>query len=70
MTNSVTPIDTCATTLYAVVDQTTNTPITIKGRTLHTTRSDARSYRKLTQRTDVKIMKCDFTNYTDWTSVK
>lgn len=70
MTNSITPIDTCATTLYAIVDQTTNTPITIKNRTFHITRSDARLYRKLTEKNDVKIMKCDFTNYTNWISVR
>jgi len=46
------------------------TLLTIKNRTLHSTRSDARHYRKLTNRKDVKIVKGDFTNYSDWTTAK
>ena len=62
-------LNTCATTLYAIMDNN-GTLLTIKNRTLHSTRSDARHYRKLTNRKDVKIVKGDFTNYSDWTTAK
>ena len=62
-------LNTCATTLYAIMDNN-GTLITIKNRTLHATRSDAREYRRLTNRQDVRIVKGDFTNYTDWKTAK
>jgi hypothetical protein len=62
-------IDTCATTLYAIMDDNGRL-LAIKNRALHSTRVDARKYRKLTTRADVRIVKGDFTNYTDWVTAK
>lgn len=62
-------IDTCATTLYAIMDSN-GCLLTIKNRTLHTTRKDARAYKKLTKKENTQIVKGDFTNYTNWVKVK
>tara|TARA_B100000945_G_scaffold233908_1_gene190201 strand:+ start:84 stop:287 length:204 start_codon:yes stop_codon:yes gene_type:complete len=66
---TVNTINTCAATLYAIMDSN-GCLLTIKNRTLHSTRADARKYRKLTNRENVRIVKGDFTNYTEWTTAK
>jgi hypothetical protein len=57
------------TTLYAIMAND-GTLLTIKNRTLHATRKDARQYRKLVTRKDVRIVKGTFTNSTVWTTAK
>ena len=66
---TINTLDTCATTLYAIMDNN-GTLITIKNRTIHATRYEAPNYRRLTKRKDVRIVKGDFTNYTDWTTAR
>lgn len=67
--STITPLDTCATTLYAIMDSN-DCLITVKNRSLHVTRKDAREARKTLERKDVRIVKCDFTNYTEWTTAR
>ena len=67
--STVTPIDTCATTLYGIMDRN-DCLITVKGKPLYLTRKDAREARRSLERKDVRIVKCDFTNYTQWITAK
>jgi hypothetical protein len=62
-------LNTCSTTLYGVMTKDGNL-LTIYGRKLHSTRADAREYRKLIRRKDVRVVKGDFTNYTNWVTAR
>ncbi len=61
---SIEIIDTCATKLYAIMDEN-ECLLTIKNKTLHLTHASAKEYRKLTKR-KAFVVCADFTNYTNW----
>lgn len=60
---------TYATTLYAIQDNHGQL-INIKNRSLYTTRVDARTARRSLNRNDVRIVRCEFTNHTEWTPAR
>ena len=60
---------TYATTLYAIQDDNGQL-VNIKNRSLYTTRIDARVARRSLKRKDVRIVRCEFTNHTQWITAR
>ena len=60
---------TLATILYAIQDDNGKI-VNIKNRCLYAARIDARNARRSLKRKDIRIVKCEFTSQSEWTTAK